>query len=102
MHHPINVITLDDSESWDSVVGMVTGYGLGDRGIGVRVPEGSRILFSPCRSNRFWGPPRLLSNWALSLGVKRTGREIDHSFLTSAEVKEMWIYTSTASLVLMT
>jgi hypothetical protein len=28
-------------------------------------------------------------------GVKRPGREADHSSPTSAEVKEMWIYTST-------
>jgi hypothetical protein len=28
-------------------------------------------------------------------GVKRPGREVDHSPPTSAEVKKMWIYTST-------
>jgi hypothetical protein len=28
-------------------------------------------------------------------GVNRPGREADHSPPTSAEVKEMWIYTST-------
>jgi hypothetical protein len=32
---------------------------------------------------------------ALSLGVKRPRREPDHSPLASAEVKKMWIYTST-------
>jgi hypothetical protein len=32
---------------------------------------------------------------ALSLGVKRPGCEADHSFPNSAEVKNMWIYTST-------
>jgi hypothetical protein len=32
---------------------------------------------------------------ALSLGVKRLGREVDHSPPISAEVKKMWIYTST-------
>jgi hypothetical protein len=31
----------------------------------------------------------------LSLGVKRPGREADHSPPASAEVKKMWIYTST-------
>jgi hypothetical protein len=31
---------------------------------------------------------------ALSPGVKRPGREADHSSPTSAEVKKMWIYTS--------
>jgi hypothetical protein len=30
-----------------------------------------------------------------SPGLKRPGREVDHSPPASAEVKEMWIYTST-------
>jgi hypothetical protein len=40
---------------------------------------------------RFWGPPSLLSNgyWrALSLGLKRLGRETDLSPPSSSEVKE--------------
>jgi hypothetical protein len=32
---------------------------------------------------------------ALSPRVKRSGREVEHSPPTSAEVKKMWIYTST-------
>jgi hypothetical protein len=35
------------------------------------------------------------------LGVKRQGREVDHSPPTSAEIKEMWIYTSTPLYVFM-
>jgi hypothetical protein len=35
------------------------------------------------------------------LGVKRPGREADHSPPTSAEVKKMWIYTSTPPYVFM-
>jgi hypothetical protein len=31
---------------------------------------------------------------ALSLGVKRSGREADHPSLSSAEVKNVWSYTS--------
>jgi hypothetical protein len=58
--------------SRDSAVGVATGYGLDDRGVGVRVPVGTR-----------------------SPGVKRLGREADHSPSASAEVKKMWIYTST-------
>jgi hypothetical protein len=36
----------------DSVVGITTGYGLDDRGVGVRVPVGLRIFFSPRRPDR--------------------------------------------------
>jgi hypothetical protein len=32
--------------SRDSAVGIATGYGLDDRGVGVRIPVGSRILSS--------------------------------------------------------
>jgi hypothetical protein len=34
-------------------------------------------------------------------GVKRQGREADHSLPTSAEIKKMWIYTSTPPYVFM-
>jgi hypothetical protein len=46
----------------DNVVGIATGYGLDDRGVGVRVPVGSRIFSSPRRPDRVWGPSNLLSN----------------------------------------
>jgi hypothetical protein len=49
--------------SRESIVGIATGYGLDDRGVGVRVPVGSRIISSPRRPDRLWGPPNLLSNW---------------------------------------
>jgi hypothetical protein len=45
-----------------STDGIAIGYGLDDRGVGVRVPVGSRIFTSPRRPDRFWGPPSLLSN----------------------------------------
>jgi hypothetical protein len=38
----------------DSSVGIATGYGLDDRGVGIRVPVVAKFLF--------WGPPSLLSN----------------------------------------
>jgi hypothetical protein len=38
--------------NWNGVVGTATGYGLDDRGIGVRVPVGSRIFTSQCRPDR--------------------------------------------------
>jgi hypothetical protein len=50
------------SGSRDSSAGIATGYGLDDRGVGVRVPVGSRIFSSPCRPDRLWGPHSLLSN----------------------------------------
>jgi hypothetical protein len=37
----------------------------------------------------------------LSPGLKRRGREADHSPPTSAEVKKTWIYTSTPPYVFM-
>jgi hypothetical protein len=38
--------------SRDNVVGIATGYGLDDRGVGVRVLVGSRIFSSPRRPDR--------------------------------------------------
>jgi hypothetical protein len=46
----------------DSVVGIVTSYGLDDQEVGVRIPIGSRMFSSPYRPDRLWGPPNLLSN----------------------------------------
>jgi hypothetical protein len=39
--------------------------------------------------------------WVLSTGVKRQGREADHSPPTSAEVKKTWIYKSTLPYIFM-
>jgi hypothetical protein len=46
--------------SRDSSVGLATGYGLDDRGVGVQVPVGSRIFSTPRRQDRLWGPPNFL------------------------------------------
>jgi hypothetical protein len=43
----ISVLTLLLVRSRDSVVGIAAGYGLDDRGVGVRVPVRSRIFTSP-------------------------------------------------------
>jgi hypothetical protein len=48
--------------SRDGAVGIATGYGLNDRGIGVRVLVGSRMLSSPRRPDRLWGSSSLLYN----------------------------------------
>jgi pyruvate-formate lyase len=45
-----------------SVVGIATGYGLDDRGVGVRVMVGLKIFTSPSRPDRLWGPPNPLFN----------------------------------------
>jgi hypothetical protein len=85
--------------SWDSIVGLVTGYELDVWEAGDWVPEGSRnFLFSTSSrpSLRSTQPPiQPMGTGALSPGVKRQGCEADHSPPASAEVKKMWIYTST-------
>jgi hypothetical protein len=81
--------------SKDSVVGIATGYGLDDRGVGIRVPVGSRIFSTSSKPTLGSTQPPV--QWVLgaSPGVKRPGREADHSPATSAKVRKMWIYTST-------
>jgi hypothetical protein len=76
-------------QSQNSVVGIATSYGLDDRGVGVRVPVGSRPALGPTKSPIQWIPG------ALSPWVKRPGCEADHSPPASVEVKKIWIYTST-------
>jgi hypothetical protein len=51
-----------NDRSQGSTVGVGTGYGLDDRGVGVRVPVGSRIFSSLHCPDRLWGPPSLLSS----------------------------------------
>jgi hypothetical protein len=78
-------------KSRDSSAGTALGYGLDDRGSRVRFPVGAGKFFpSPLCPERLWDPPSLLSNGyrgALSLGVKRPGREADHSPPSRAEDK---------------
>jgi hypothetical protein len=83
--------------SRDIAVGIVTGYGLDDRGDGVRVPVGSKIFSSPYLLNRLWSPPSLLCNEFLGL----SGRTADHSPPVSAEVEETCVSTSTPPCVFM-
>jgi hypothetical protein len=67
-----------NAASWNSVAGITTDYGL-DRGVGVRVPVGSRIFTFACRPERNWGPPSSLSDGYSFPGVKLLGRESDHT-----------------------
>jgi hypothetical protein len=78
----------------DSVVGIVTGYGLDDRGVGIRVPVRSIIFSSPQTGAEVHPMFYPMCTGAVSLGVKRPGREANLS-PTSAEVMKMWLYTST-------
>jgi hypothetical protein len=84
--------------SWDSAVGIVTGYGLDDWEFGVRAPVGHKnFLFSTSSRPALESiqPPIQWVTEAPSPRVKRPGREVDNSLPASAEVKKMWIYTST-------
>jgi hypothetical protein len=52
-HRQHDILTVPGTErSRHSAVGITTGYRLDDRGVGVRVPVGSRIFSSPCRPDR--------------------------------------------------
>jgi hypothetical protein len=89
-HHPPVAI-----ESRDSSVGMTLGYGLDDRGSRVRFTRGGGLGVFPftTASRTALGltqPPIQWVPGALSLGVKRPGREADRSPQSSAEVKE-WL-----------
>jgi hypothetical protein len=71
------------------VVGIAASYGLDDRGVGVRVPVVPRIFSSPRRL----GSTQLPIQWVtgtLSPGVKRPGREANHSPAAS----KTWSLTS--------
>jgi hypothetical protein len=82
----------------DSSVSIATGYGVDGRG-GRSPSPGSvkNFLFStsPRTALGPTQPPMKWVTWPLSLGVKRPGSEADHSPPAGAEVKKIWIYTST-------
>jgi hypothetical protein len=78
-------------ESRDSSVGIALGYGLDDRGSRFRFLAGLGIFLFTTVFKTVLGPTQPPTQWvlgALSLGVKRRGREADHSLPSSAEVKE--------------
>jgi hypothetical protein len=81
-----------------SLVGIRIRYGLDGPGIESRWGE----VF-PIRSDRLWSPPSLLySGYCVSfLGVKRPGRDVDHSPNLATGLNEVKIqksYTSNAHL----
>jgi hypothetical protein len=54
--------SVDNSKSPDSAVDIENGYGPDDQKVGIQVLVGARIVTTPYRPERFWGPPSLLSN----------------------------------------
>jgi hypothetical protein len=82
----------DNKAELDSVVGIATRYGLEGPGIKSRWGEIFRTY-----PDRLRGPPSLLYNgYRVFPGCKlRPGRDADHTFPSSAEVKKELSYTST-------
>ena len=71
----------------------------------VRGLNSSSEMFSSSKNpDRLWGPSNPLFNFYVGsfLGVKRPGREFDHSSPSSAEVKNEWSYTSAPLRTFMT
>jgi hypothetical protein len=78
----------------DSVVGIVTGYGLDDRGGRISSPgRVKNFLFSTSSrpTPRSIQPPIQRVSGALSPGLKGPGREARHSPPSSADIKKIWI-----------
>jgi hypothetical protein len=81
----------------DSSVGIALGYRLDNQVLGFDSLQGLEI-FLTTMSRTALGPTQPPIQWvpgALSLEVKQPGCEADHSPPSSAEVKNVWSYTST-------
>jgi hypothetical protein len=79
-----------------SVQRWATGWTLGVLGFPSR--RGLGIFLFTTASRTALGPTQPPIQWvlkALSLGVKRPGREADHTPPSSGEIKNAWSYTST-------
>jgi hypothetical protein len=77
----------------DSVVGIAMGYGLDDQGVGVPSPGMVKNFLFSTLYRPALGTTHPPIQWVPE--VKRPGREAHHSPLASADVKNMWICTST-------
>jgi hypothetical protein len=79
-----------------SVLGIMTGYGLDDQGVGVASPGGVKnflyVVHTGYGAHRTSYPVGTGGSFS---GCKASGCEADHLPQTSAEVKKMWIYTFT-------
>jgi hypothetical protein len=90
--------------SRDSAVGLAASYGVDGRGDRSSSLDRGKIFLLSTSSRPALGPTQPHIHWvpgAPSLGIKRPGREADHSPPTIDEVKNTWIYISTATYVFM-
>jgi hypothetical protein len=79
--------------SRDSVVGIATGYELDDWGVEVRESRyGQEFSLLHIVQTGSGVHPTF---YPIYTGGKAAGREAEHSPPASAEIKKMWIYTST-------
>jgi hypothetical protein len=94
LHSKDNVVSVETlQKSRDISVGIALGYGLDDRGSRVRftAEAGSFSLHRRVQNGSGTHPASYpMSTRSSFLGVKRPGRESDHSPPSSAEVKE-WV-----------
>jgi len=84
------------SGSHGSSVSIVTALRVGQSGVRFSAKKKKIFVQYPKRPNQVSDPPRLLfiGYRSVSPGVKRQGRESDHSPLSSAEFKNKWSSTS--------
>jgi hypothetical protein len=82
---------------------IAMGYEMDGRGIGVRFPARDSFYSAHC-PDRTWGLPGLISDeyrWFFPPGLKRPVGEADRSLLSSAEVKNTFVYSFTSPYVFM-
>jgi hypothetical protein len=76
-------------------VGIATSYRLDDRGVGIKSPGGVKNFLYSTSSRPALGSTQLPMQWvpgAFSSGVKRPGREADHSPPANADVKKISVH----------
>jgi hypothetical protein len=84
------LVLLRRLNNFDRSVAIALGYGLDNRVLGFDSRRELRIFLFTTVSKMVLGPTQPPIQWvsgALTLGVKRPGREADHSPPFSAEVK---------------
>jgi hypothetical protein len=91
--------------SWDSSVSSVISYGLDGWEVDIKGANASLVHVVQKSSGAYWDPNKWVgtdsSIFGGGGGIKWPGCEADHSPLTSAKVKNTWIYTSIPSHVFM-